>query len=98
MKYIKLFEDYNNREKLLARAKELSSNLDNTLYKGVFRGNEEEVLHELAIQANSSESEKMGAIRMVGQELIDIAQQLFPDAKVGNKLYESKSYQEIEVK
>jgi hypothetical protein len=85
MKYLKIFEDYIDRESLLNRAKELSHHLDNTLYGRIYKGNEEQILHELAIQANSSESEKRGAIKMAGKELIDIAQKLFPDAKVGSK-------------
>lgn len=78
--YIKTEE----RQKLIDEAKDLSDNVKG-IYKGVFKDNTEESLFEAAIQANSSESEKKGAIKTFGKEIIDIAQKLFPDAKVGDK-------------
>ncbi len=47
----------------------------------MFKGNEEKFLFEIAQQANNSESEKRGAIKVAGEKLIELALRLYPNAK-----------------
>ncbi len=56
-------------------------------YEYTFEKYPEETLFELAVQANSSQSEKSGAIKSAGPRIIEIAQTLYPNAKVGDKFY-----------
>jgi hypothetical protein len=77
-----------SKEQLVEKAKSLSDNVQG-LYKDVFKENVEESLFEAAIQANSSAGEKKGAIATFGKEIVDIAQQLYPNAKVGDSFKET---------
>ena len=68
----------------LSKAKTLENNITG-FYKGAFKGNEELFLFEMAQQANNSESEKSGAIKVAGKELVELALKLFPNVKIGHK-------------
>ena len=50
-------------------------------YKFSFDQNPQKFLYEIASQANSSLSEKQGAIAVTSENIVRIAQELFPDAK-----------------
>lgn len=71
------------REELINEAKSLYKDVQG-VYRNVFLEKTEQVLFEIAIQANSSESEKRGAINTFGEKLVKIALNLFPNAKVGD--------------
>lgn len=73
---------------LLQETKEVKEPITG-IYKDIYKGNEEHALFEAAIQANSSENEKAGAIRVFGKERVTLAQKLFPNVKVGD-VYQSK--------
>jgi len=75
---------------LLAKAKLLGDNIKGIL-KSSFKGNEEEFLFEMSIQANNSESERRGAIKVAGEELISFALKLYPNSKIGDKFFPAVS-------
>jgi len=81
--YTPKFKRWYGNWELVAKAKALSNNVKG-LYALSFNDNIEQSLFEAAIQAKSSESELDGAIRVFGQEIVDIALELFPDTKVGD--------------
>jgi len=66
-----------------AKAKELGDSIEG-VYKALFKQNPEQTLHEFAMQANSSDKEKEGAIITAGKELISLAQKIFPNARNGD--------------
>lgn len=49
------------------------------IYKEIFQKDPEQGLYEVAQQANSSESERAGAVKTFGERAVEIAQQLFPE-------------------
>jgi hypothetical protein len=55
------------------------------VYKEIFAKDPGQALFETAVQANSSASEKVGAIKAFGENIVRIAQQLYPDAKPGDR-------------
>lgn len=69
---------------LLSEAKKHIENVKG-VYKDLIKDKTQQILFEVAIQANSSTSEKSGAIATFGKELVKIAQQLYPNAKVGDQ-------------
>ncbi len=70
---------------LLKEAMDLRKDIPSDIFQVMFQKNPEQALFEGAIQANSSESEKEGAIAAYGKRMIEIAQKLYPDAKVGDE-------------
>lgn len=72
------------REQLVQQALKYKDNVKG-LYKDVFPENPEHTLFEAAVQANNSEAEKSGALKVFGPEIVNIAQQLFPNNKVGDR-------------
>lgn len=75
-----------NKQALLDKASSLADNVKG-VYSPIFKDNVEQSLYEAAVQANSSEGEKEGAIKVFGKEIVDIAQKLYPHAKVGDNLF-----------
>lgn len=73
-----------NRDKILSEAQALIPEVPG-IYKHFLRMDLELCLFELAQQANSSLSERAGAEKAVGTKMIQLALQLFPTAKVGDK-------------
>lgn len=72
-------EDQLIREKdLMDRAGKLSYQVKG-MYKSLIQENPWEVLKNAAYQANSSKGEKRGAVATFGKEIVDIAQELFPN-------------------
>jgi len=63
------------------------------LYKTSFESDPELFLHEIAEQANSSTSEKEGAIGAVGENIVNLALKIFP--KVGLKSFEENIIADI---
>ena len=63
-------------------------------YKDVFLKDPEQAMFEAAVQLHSSESEKATAIGIFGEDIARIADQLFPDAKVGD-VYKNNSVDNI---
>lgn len=59
------------------------------LYKDIFKDHEEEALFEAAVQGNSSADEKSTATKIFGEDIMKIASQLFPNAKVSGS-YKSR--------
>lgn len=55
------------------------------LYKSVYLNDIEAFLFEISIQANSSKSERNGAIETVGEKIVELALELFPNSKVGDE-------------
>jgi hypothetical protein len=80
--FISWFGDW----RIIAKAKSLENNVTG-FYKKMFKGNEELFLFEMSVQANNSESERSGATRVAGEELIELALKLYPNAKVGDEYY-----------
>ncbi len=78
--FIKFFGNW----EVLAKAKLLGDNIKG-FYKNIFKGNEEHFLFEMAMQANSSEEERQGAIDVAGKELIELALELYPNVKLGDE-------------
>ncbi len=70
----------------LAKSKTLGDNISG-VYKSIFKGNEEQVLFELAQQANNSNQERIASEKLAGKELVELALQLYPDTKIGEKFY-----------
>lgn len=62
------------------------------VYREIFQEDPANGLYEIAQQANSSEAERKGAITSVGERTVEIAQQLFPNTKVGESFVQ---YQKI---
>jgi hypothetical protein len=77
----------------LDKVKSLKENIQG-FYKDIFDGNEKQIMYEAAVQANSSESEKSGAISVFGPEIIALSQETFPNAKVGST-YQQEISREI---
>ena len=67
-----------------AKAKSLFDTIIKGLYKSVANSSPEQFLFEIAIQANSSPSERLGAENAVGKEIVTEALNLYPDVKVGD--------------
>lgn len=84
--FINWFGDWES----LSKAKFLGDNITG-FYKTIFKGNEEQFLFEMAVQANSNEISKNGAIKIAGEELINLALKLYPNAKIGDKFYPTVS-------
>ena len=69
-------EDQLSREKeLIDRAVKLSGDVRG-IYKEIFNSDPRTALQEAAQQANQSSSERKGAIKAFGREIVDIAQRL----------------------
>lgn len=62
-----------------------SIDLSRTIYGYAPLGDREQIMFEIAIQANSSKSEKRGAIEVVGADFVKLSERLYPTAKVGDK-------------
>lgn len=78
------FFSWFGRWDILAEAKNLSGDIKG-IYKNVALDNIEMFLFEISQQCNSRESEKKGALKAVGKRIVELALELFPDAKVGDK-------------
>lgn len=88
--YTPVFKNWFGDWEVLEEAKSLEDNVKG-IYKTVFKGNEEKALHEVAIQANNSEAERRGVVRSMGERIVQIAEKMFPDAKVGDEFKPSIS-------
>lgn len=55
----------------------------NGMYESVFPTHTQEAMFNAAMQANSSESERSGAIKAFGPNIVDLSLKLFPSAEVG---------------
>lgn len=82
--YTKTFKDSFGNWELLSEALIHSGDVKG-LYADMFENKPERVLFEAAIQANSSESEKSGATATFGPDIIRVAQEMFPEAQVGDQ-------------
>ena len=69
---------------LLSQAKQYANGIKG-LYKTVFLSDPEQALFEAAVQYNTRGSDAKEAIEGFGYDLMAIAHQLFPNAKVGDK-------------
>lgn len=77
-------ESFGNWE-ALHEASIWAQRIDSSFWRDAFIANYERSLFEIAQQANGSASELSGAINTFGQEIIDIALSVYPEAKVGDK-------------
>lgn len=82
----KISVSYNDNNELLAKAKTLGHNITG-IYQKAFKGHEELFLFEIAQQANTDEVSKDGAIKVAGNELVEIALLLYPNVKIGDKFF-----------
>jgi hypothetical protein len=55
------------------------------LYRYAFENDPQKTLFEASIQSHSSQDENKGAIKIFGKNIIDIARQLYPNVKVGDR-------------
>ena len=88
--YSPAFKSWFGNWKSVAQARSLADNIKG-IYKDIFKQDPEQALHEAAIQANSSPSERKGAISTFGEEIVKHALELFPNAKPGDKYTPSVS-------
>lgn len=73
------------RTQLINEAR-LHCNEVNGIYKNIFEQETEQCLYECAVQCNSSESEKLGAKKVFGKRICEIAVQLYPNASIEQQL------------
>ena len=75
--FISWFGDW----RILVKAKSLSDNVKG-IYAHVFKDNVEEALFEISVQAHGDA--KSGITKSVGEEIVSLALQLYPNAKLGD--------------
>ena len=78
------FKKWFGNWEVLAEAKTLSNDIKG-VYKLVALNDIEQFLFEISQQANNSKSERNGAIETVGKRMVELALELFPNSKVGDK-------------
>lgn len=76
---------------IVEQARNLSNQVSG-IYKMSFASDPRQSLFEFAVQANSSASERASATKIAGPEIMDLALQLFPNVKVGDKYVEQKPF------
>jgi hypothetical protein len=54
------------------------------IYKDIFEEDPQQIMFEGAVQANSSASEKEGITKALGENIVKLSQELFPNSKVGD--------------
>lgn len=79
-KFKQTFGDWESISEALQYKDEIKS----PIYSLIFEEKPQQVLFEAAIQANSSKSEKAGAIKSFGKNIVSIAQKVYPTAKSGD--------------
>ena len=82
--YTQSFKDWFGDWETLAQAKLLFHNIEG-MYQYSAEDHPEKFLFEIAIQANSSPQERSGAIKTVGEGIVELALKLFPDAHFSNQ-------------
>lgn len=75
---------FSKQDDLIGEAVGLSQNIKG-FYKEIFNQNAAEALFEVAVQANSTESEYENAEKIFGKRIVEIARQLYPDVQARDK-------------
>jgi len=70
---------------LFQKARELSGSIEKAFYRDLFENEPEQFLFEMAQQLRSSDIEAQAARNVMGNDLAQIALQLFPNSVVGSK-------------
>lgn len=78
--YFKSLEGAEKQE-LEAELDTLIPTIQNDVYKAMYRADKEATVRFIAFQANSSESERQGAINGFGERIVQIAQELYPNER-----------------
>lgn len=80
--FISWFGDW----RILVKAKSLANNIKG-IYAHVFNIDIEQALFEISVQANSNAISKSGVTKSVGEEIVELALKLYPNAKLGDTYY-----------
>lgn len=76
-------EKFGNWE-LVAQAISLKGEIQE-LYRYAFENDPQKILFEASVQSHSSSDENKGAIKIFGKNIVNIARQLYPNVKVGDR-------------
>jgi hypothetical protein len=81
--YFWLVDKKERRDKILEVVKKHISKIKG-IYKKIFEQETEQALFEIAQQANTNQSSRIGAEKAVGKTIVKMALKLYPFAKIGH--------------